>query len=173
MSNSSYSATYGPAVVWGNLLETMEGFKRSLVLWSPLWLSFLGPSSSVWDDCGVGAIGLEDWRDGRWRPSSALTFHRHRWGGVEGAVGGWWGRENCRRGLLCGVNVEVPLISHKQCWLHTPAADFLTAYFLLSFVTLSDCMFWNREGVADCLSTQSLFFSDFVAGFWLTSLSAI
>ncbi len=60
MSNSSYSVTYRPAVVWGSLLETMEGFERSGALWSPSLIEFPGTGLQCWDWLWSGSCGFRE-----------------------------------------------------------------------------------------------------------------
>lgn len=107
---------------------TMAGFESSEALSeAPLWLGFLALGSIVGFGFGVGAVGSQSERG----PSSAPTFHRHRWGGVEGAgveveVEEGSGRRNL---LWWRVNVEVALHNTRARCLCPPAGDFLTATF--------------------------------------------
>lgn len=136
MSNSSYSVTYRAAAVWGSLLETMDGFERSGALWSPPLIEFPGTGLQCWWWLWRGSCGFS----GReWGPSSALTFHKHRWGGVEGPVEEGEEEEGSgRRGPLWrSVNAEVAFKNTRPRCLRAPDGDFLTAALLKA-----DYMFW-------------------------------
>lgn len=59
MSDSSYSLTYRPSVVLGNLLKTMTGFERSPAPWNLPLIEFPGIAMQCWGWLWSGSWGLE------------------------------------------------------------------------------------------------------------------